>query len=303
MSMNKRNPIYRILRVIWLFIKRIASYLSYIPYYISKPALPVNKDDKPELVVSFTTYPARVWCLPLVVGSILRQTKLPDKIVLYLSKEQFTNLDSPIFKSIKNQGVELVLVDGDLRSHKKYFYAMKQYPESIIITIDDDIIYDKHMINDLYQSYLRHPNAVSAKRVHCMKFNDEEMILPYLEWDYNTKQKIDVESLGLVATGCGGVLYPPNSLHQSWCDLNAIFSTCLCADDLWLKVMELKQGTPVVLAKSKSYSLKHAWGTDANGLGINNILNNENDKQLDNICKYLDIDLYQMIYHTKDREV
>lgn len=95
------------------------------------------------MVVSFTTYPARLWCLPIVVGSILKQTRLPDEIVLYLSREQFDNLHNPILRSIEKQGVHLVLVDGDIRSHKKYFYAMEEYPESIVITIDDDIIYEK----------------------------------------------------------------------------------------------------------------------------------------------------------------
>lgn len=293
--MKKNNLIYRLLRIIWLFMKKVIAYISYIPYYIYKPKLIKQNNSGPRIIVSFTTYPARVRCLPLVVGSIIRQTKQPDEIILYLSKKQFDNTDNTIFDTIRKQGVIINLVDDDIRSHKKYFYAMEEFSDSIIITIDDDIIYDKNMIEDLYNSYLRHPNAVSAKRVHRIKFNEKKRILPYSNWDYDTRDIIDKESLELVATGCAGILYPPNCLYKDWKDIKAIKETCLCADDLWLKVMELLNNIPVVLAKSESYALKHIWATDFNGLGINNILNNGNDSQLKEICKYKEIDIYSLI--------
>ncbi|MEH7746760.1 hypothetical protein V7659_17200 [Neobacillus drentensis] len=294
--MNKKNPIYQIARTGWLFFKKVTSYISYIPYYIFKPQLPQNSKDTPKIVVSFTTYPARVKCLPLVIGSIVRQTRQPDIVVLYLSKKQFSDLDNPIFDSIRKQGVKITLVDDDLRSHKKYFYAMQEYAESIVITIDDDIIYDKYMIEDLYKSYLKHPKAVSAKRVHKIKFDSEKKVLPYLKWGYDTKELIDIESLELVATGCGGILYPAGSLNKSWNDPEGIKSTCLRADDLWLKVMEVLNSIPVVLVKSRSYKLKHVWGTDLDGLANDNVLNDGNDVQLANICRYLDVDLHGLTH-------
>ena len=29
----------------------------------------------------------------------------------------------------------------DLKAHKKYYYAFKEYPDDIVITVDDDVIY------------------------------------------------------------------------------------------------------------------------------------------------------------------
>ena len=293
--MKKNNVIYRGLRVVWLFVKRIMSYISYIPYYLHKPEL-IQKDiNDPKLIVSFTTYPDRVKCLPLVVGSIVRQSKQPDAIMLYLSKKQFDNTDGPIFDTIRKQGVMITLVDDDIRSHQNYFYAMELFPDSVIITIDDDIIYDKNMVKDLYNSYLKHPKAVSAKRVHRIKFGKDNKVLPYLSWDYNIRDIVNEESLELVATGCAGILYPPNCLYKEWNDIEGIKKTSLCADDLWLKVMELLNNVPVVLVKSESSDLKHIWGTDSNGLGINNILNSGNDLQLENICEYKNVNIYELI--------
>lgn len=277
-------------------LKKVYELASYVQYYIYKPVLPVISNKIPEIVVSFTTYPARVWCLPMVVGSILRQKLLPDVIVIYLSKQQFDDLKHPTIQKIQKQGVRVVLVDGDLRSHKKYYYAMHEYPNSIIITVDDDVIYDKNTIYDLYESYKRHPKAVSAKRVHGMKFDESGQLLPYRQWEYQKRDIVDTESLSLIPTGCGGVLYPPCSLNEKWNDMKGILATCLYADDLWLKIMSLLNKTPVVLAKSDNYRLHNVWSTLTEGLASENVLEDRNDEQMKKICEYLDIDVFELVY-------
>lgn len=42
---------------------------------------------------------------------------------------------------------------------------MQEYPNNIVITIDDDLLYEKDMIKLLMRSYEKYPNVVSAKRV------------------------------------------------------------------------------------------------------------------------------------------
>lgn len=294
--MNLKNScIYNAVRLIWRTTKKIAAYSSYLKFKIIKPILMPSRDNEKNITISFTTYPARVKCLPMVIGSLVRQTRKPNRIVLYLSKLQFADLNNPIFSSIKKQGVEIKLCDSDLRSHKKYLYAIQEFPEDLIITVDDDIIYDKNLVDDLYQSYLRHPNAVSAKRVHRIRFDSANKVKPYLEWDIATQELIDTESFELVATGCGGILYPPYGLIQEYSNVEVIRETCMNADDLWLKVMELMNGTPVVLAKSKKYKLNHVWETECNGLALDNVEGSGNDKQLEDICSRLHVDLYKVV--------
>ena len=43
----------------------------------------------PEVIVSFTSYPARILTIGQVLDSIINQTILPDRIVLYLSSVEF----------------------------------------------------------------------------------------------------------------------------------------------------------------------------------------------------------------------
>ena len=295
---KKESTAHYALRVLWRIIKKIISYTSYVKYYLVRPKLKPGNNEPP-ITISFTTYPARVKWLPIVVGSIVRQKRRPDRIVLYLSKSQFSTLNKRVFKLISKQGVQIKLKDDDLRSHKKYIYAMNEYSNDIIITIDDDIVYDKNMIDDLYQSYRRHPNAVSAKRVHRIKFTDDKEPKPYKEWDIATQEIIDKPSFQLVATGCGGILYPPNCLDDRFIDVQTIKKTCLYADDLWLKIMELFNNTPVVLATSYRHKLEHVWNTECDGLALDNVGSRGNDVQLQNICEHYEANLYTLVQQLK----
>lgn len=297
---NEKLPHY-ILRLLWRNIKCIRSYTSYIKFKCNKPTLKPGNNPIP-ITVSFTTYPARMKWLPIVVGSLVRQSRQPDRIVLYLSKEQFKDTNAPVFQSIKKQGVQVQLRDGDLRSHKKYYYAMQEYPDNLIITVDDDIVYDKNMIEDLYQSFLRHPNAVSGKRVHRIKFDTQKQVLPYCQWEDDSLSWADKEDMNLIATGCGGILYPPECVDRKIFDLDGILYNCINADDIWLKLGELLVGTPTVLAKSKCYKLVHIWGTECEGLALSNVEDNGNDLQLKKACEYLGINLWSRCTETEGIE-
>ena len=48
---------------------------------------------------------------------------------------------------------------------------MKEYSKDAIITIDDDILYDKNFVKDLYLCHKKFPKCVCSRRVHCMKKN------------------------------------------------------------------------------------------------------------------------------------
>lgn len=59
---------------------------------------------------------------------------------------------------------------------------MKDFPNAIIITVDDDIIYSGKLVEDLIKSYVKHPTAVSCMRGHIIKMYDEETVAPYKKW-------------------------------------------------------------------------------------------------------------------------
>ena len=105
----------------------------------------------PKVIVSLTTFPKRINRIWIVIESILNQTIGPDKIILWLSEEQFkdiNDLPSNLLK-LTGRGLDIRFVKEDLKSYKKYYYSFKEYPNDIIITVDDDIIYPNNMIANL----------------------------------------------------------------------------------------------------------------------------------------------------------
>jgi len=236
----------------------------------------------PKVIVSLTSYPARINVVHITIESILSQAMKPDMVILWLAAEQFEGGEDSLpheLRRLTKYGLTIRWCD-DLKPHKKYYYTMKEYSDDIVITVDDDVIYPKELVKKLYESYQKHPHAVSATRVHRIE-TDEDGLLPYSNWTLNYRT-MDEPSMALIATGVGGVLYPPHCLHPELFNKEAIMETCLNADDLWLKTMGILNGTPTVLANFE-HKIKQIDGTEETALWLDNKLSGGNDRQLSNI--------------------
>ena len=211
----------------------------------------------PRLIVSFTSYPARICAVPKVLESLYAQTKQPDKILFWLAEEQFPNREADLPQQLVDDAMagkfELRWCDEDLGTHKKYFYALKEHPNDIIVTVDDDTIYHPQTIHALYHSYLKFPRAVSAIETALCLFAGDGDLLPYSLWPYPFVKMVGKPTMQLLAIGKGGVLYPPHLLDARVFDKELMLKMCTShpvpsGDDLWLKMHEALCGIPVVLA-------------------------------------------------------
>ena len=209
-----------------------------------------------QIIVSVTSYPARIRSVALALETIYEQTRKLDKVVLWLAASQFPNRDDDLpkelLKLVFEKGLEIQWCDDDLKPHKKYYYAFQKYPDDLVITIDDDILYPPQRIENLYLSYLLHPYAVAAARAHLIPISESGKILPYKLWPQEIDAYVNKMSLQLCATGCGGVLYPTglfSKVRECLLDKETIKRVCLYADDLWLKGMEIVAGIPLVVAE------------------------------------------------------
>lgn len=269
-------------------LRRIKTELSiYLPTKI--------EENVSDVIISLTSYPARLPKLHIVIKSLLRQKYQPSKIYLYLGTD---TKDSDIPDSLKklekkSKGLfEIKTNYEDLKPHKKYFYVMQENPESIVITVDDDLIYDCNLVKDLYKSYKKHPECVSARRVNFMtKTNDS--INSYLNWKWEYKNELE-PSFALLPTGCGGVLYPPHILPKETFDSVAVKKHCLNTDDIWLKFMELKNDVKVVFTNSKIIHPLTLRGSQKSALMHSNAestTENRNDINIRNMAKFTGINL------------
>lgn len=213
----------------------------------------MNMEKKNKIIVSLTSYPKRIQNVHKVIKTLLIQTLKPDEIIIWLSKEEFPGENEDLPKELTElcqYGLKIRWVSGDLKSHKKYYYAMREFEGEIIITVDDDSYYNPEMIECLYNSYTSHPHAVSCTRANLIGKDDAGNLAPYEEWKKKHTLCADMEMMDLLAVGCGGVLYPPGCFElDTLCDENNIKKCCLFQDDLWLKINEIIAGIPTVLIK------------------------------------------------------
>ena len=172
---------------------------------------------------------------------------------------------------------------ADLKPHKKYFYALQEYDDDLVVTVDDDLLYSETMLQSLYESYLLYPEAVSTVRAHLMLLENGK-ILPYSTWIQETDQCIHTPSMQLVATGGAGVLYPPKLFREEFFQEQTVMELCPWADDLWLKVMQAVSGVPVVVARAHE-DLRYLDGTQEEALHQVNVSQNQNDVQLQNTAR------------------
>lgn len=243
----------------------------------------LNTTEKRErrVIVSITTFPARINIVPYVIASFLNQTMKPDKIVLWLGIEKFPDKKLPeIFDELKACGVDIEFRE-DLGPHTKYFYAFKEYPEDIVITFDDDWIYESDVIEKLYKSYLINPDCVSSMRFHKMTFLPDGNEDNHNNWQIAYKKApLGTKSHGFFATGVGAVLYPPHSVHDEAFNIEAMQKLCPKADDVWLKIMEVMNDTKVASASDEGRF--PGWivsGSQYEGLYKTNIIGGQNDVQ------------------------
>lgn len=228
---------------VWKYLYKINKVIVNVVYPFTQRWNNCYGLEDNDVIVSLTTYPARVKTVWITIASLLNQTYKPSKVLLYLSKEQFPNEygDLPYnLLRLQKRGLEIVFVDDDLKPHKKYYYAFRDYRDKLVITADDDIFYPENHIEQFVKAAQEFPNAVICNRSHEICLDKEEKTFsPYKCWKNNTTEEPDIFTLPV---GCNGVLYKPSLFTDEIFSVDNIKSCALFTDDLWLKAMEIISG-------------------------------------------------------------
>lgn len=231
------------------------------------------------IIVSLTSYPARIGEIHKVLESLVNQTYKADAIILYLAEEQFPDKYLPVeLGAFMKSGVEIHWCEKDLKSHKKYFYAFQEYPDDYIITADDDFYYDKYMIEELAKYIDVYPGCVLARRAHLITAKGNQ-IAEYSKWWGECTSYIGIPRMDMFSTTGGGVLYPPHIFCDAVFDQDEIIKNCFHADDIWLKIMETICDIPTVLVETRNLDIPSP-SFSGDGLYQQYNDNGGNDKQL-----------------------
>ena len=233
-------------------------------------------DDSHNVIISLTSYPARIETIHLTIRTLLNQTYKPGGIYLWLSDDQFPEKEKSLPESLltlKKYGLSIRFCDN-LYPHKKYFYTMLENPDSNVITVDDDIFYPENLVELLMTTSERYPDTVVCTWGHEFVPDEKGDVYSADKWEYSRDGTIP--SYALIPTGVGGVLYPPGCLYEEVFNKAAITKLCLNADDLWLKAMALLNNKKAVRVNKPAKVYFSILKTQKTGLYFSNALENKN---------------------------
>lgn len=224
---------------------------------------------QPQVIISMTSFPAAIQYAEKAIVSLLKGSVLPDKLILYLTFSQFEGGRIPqelIDLQEKYPVFEIRNYDRDISSYRKLVPALNDFPDAIIVTVDDDMYYHRNMLKSLLNFHRKHPDAVVAHRVRRIMPEVAYRAWKKYRW-YNFLTHRIYRSFLNLQTGVAGVLYPPGSLCKEMMDPDLFTQIAPTTDDIWFWAAAVANGYPVIpvpfghnkpreIGKPKSISLK-----------------------------------------------
>jgi hypothetical protein len=211
-----------------------------------------ENSDTPQYIVTLTSYGERLTkTAPYALASLLAQMEHPDRIILWVAYGDGgiifnANADvTAIYAELAAKGVEIRYCE-DLKSYKKLIPALREFPDDILITADDDCLYPFNWFAQLKATATENPGEIVCHRAHAILVDGEHNPLAYASWRKNVPAEdfaMTPKAAAMLPVGAGGVLYPPHSL-----DARVFHPTDLCptAGDIWFWAMAKLAGREFV---------------------------------------------------------
>lgn len=173
-----------------------------------------KKAVEPRIIISMTTMPWRCQNIKATVDSVFNGNKKPDKFVLYITHDDFKEIPEHLVKlSKENDKFEVHWSDKNYKVATKLLPALKEYPDDIIINLDDDYTYAPDLIESLYNCYLLDKDAVVTVAGHRIAMSTDGFLFNagcYTYNKYDTLVKYKTKSFDIMHLSGHGTLYPPH---------------------------------------------------------------------------------------------
>ncbi len=209
------------------------------------------------LAVNLTTTFQRLSLCRIALTSLLLQSRLPDQINLWVSKEPYLR-DQGVAKS---ESIDQLVASlpGESRSrvsvrwvpntgsYRKLIPMLREAgPDDLIVTADDDIFYGRDWLSGLLAAYEDADGKPAAARVRTKRINFLGKKTSYLFWNLINQPKT-VEDDFIVTFGGGVVLTRAMFREQDVAD-DSFLKVAPTADDLWYsKLLRLNHNEVVVV--------------------------------------------------------
>ena len=237
-----------------VFIIKLSLFIAIILYLRLNEISEIyveNQILKNHLIISLTTTKEKMKSLLVdrLIKSLLHQTLQPYKILLSINKADINYL-SDFLKSLTDNVIHIIFIKEDLKKFNRYYYIPEEYQKYIVIVVDDDTILERNSIKNLFESYLLNPNAISARRIYKMNFNEKWDLKPFNHWDVHYKKTKNPKYFYFAIHGEGS-LFPPNILNFSD-DFIYYFKNAIIADDFIIKYFELNKNLKTIYVNNRN---------------------------------------------------
>ena len=211
------------------------------------------------IIVSLTSYPPRIKSVVLTLQSLLNQTLKPNIIILWLAHSEFPNKDHDLPKNLielKRKGIKIEYYDKNIKSYKKLIPTLEIYPNDIIITVDDDIIYENDTIKKLFKNYMKYPKDIHAHRVSKFIYYSRKFQRIIGGYDYYNSS-----SFLNLPTGVGSVLYPPNCFYKDILNKSLFMKLAPTNDDQWFWIQGILNNIKVRVVNNPNIKINYISNT------------------------------------------
>ena len=238
-----------------------------------------------KIIVSLTSFPARIDKVYFAVKSLMIQSLKADEIILWLAKEQFPEQKLPKkFEKLIQRGLTIKWCD-DKRSHKKYYYALQeQKPNELVLTYDDDIIYEYNSIEKLIDTHNIYPNCIICNRGHQIVRDENGVMLPYIQWKISSQEGVDNPSMEIMPSTGAGCLYPYGSMPDITFNWEIIQKNAITADDIWMRFCSYSNKVKIKRTAEQNATLCIVYGSQKERLTYINDICGENQQVIENLA-------------------
>lgn len=204
------------------------------------------------ITVNITTTNNRLNLCSQTVWSLLNQSVLPGKVMIWVSKEAYL-IDKGIDREpdwVANLNKIRNIIEfrwtTNIGPYRKLFPALDEADEDqIIVYADDDTIYKENWLNLLTTKFQEHnEEKIVASRVRINKRNLLGQYKTYMLWPIS-QEEVELYKDYLI-TGVGGAILKKSHIKESLLRNRDYLTICPKTDDLWISEIIARSGTPVL---------------------------------------------------------
>lgn len=229
----------------------LLAWLLYLGPVSTNTVQKMVQEQDQNIIVSLTTTPYRIDKIKVTLDSILNQSIKPDLIILNIPYHfKRDNIQYQIPTWLNDYKGIVINRTEDFGPFTKLIPALEQdlSPKTIIITVDDDVWYPRHVVRDLVKYSMQHPQAAITSVNRRFDLDSNYQIT-------NIKAYFRHGSQAPLIIGVAGAAYRRSFFRHDFSSLiPKLPAACQLSDDLVITMYLQQQHIPIEQTIENSFN-------------------------------------------------